>query len=401
MSPLSIGYLVPGHHLMRTAGPSRNVLSLAAELGRRAELTVAFRGVSERPASPPYSIVELDPGSAPASAVDDAAVRGQSPGELRAYMETLRTFVEQNDFDVVLEKSWLLSGYLAGLYRERRTPTAVVENLVRVWSRGFRAPRDLLGWARHRVVRAAVGRWMRKADLIIAETTPLARALVRHLDVRSVEVVGLGVDHQRFRPGARDAARRELGIDPARTVLLYFGVLDQTHDLTELLGALGSMNAAPELHVAGDGEQRARCQELAQGLPVRFHGRVPHERIPLFIHAADLCVAPYDRGAFPDGEVAYSTLKIPEAMASARAVATVPGVHTGSLIQDGVSGFLVENTAASWAQLLDALPDRAALDQMGARGAEHAASITWENTAERYLGLCEALAREYDGPRAG
>jgi glycosyltransferase involved in cell wall biosynthesis len=398
---LSIGYLVPGHHLMRTAGPSRNVLSLADALGRHADLTVGFRGALEQPTSSNYDVVELDPGSAPSEAVDDAAVRGMSMGDLRAYMDTLQTFVQRHDFDVVLEKSWLLSGYLASLYRERDTPTAVVENLVRVWTKGLRTPGDILGWARHRAVRTAVGRWMRQANLIIAETVPLANALVGHLDVRSVEVVGLGVDHGRFQPGDRGAARKALGLDPVVPLLLYFGVLDRTHDLTGVLGALRELDAPPALHIVGDGEERENYAELAAGLPVVFHGRVPHEEVAPFIHAADLCVAPYDRGAFPDGEVAYSTLKIPEAMACGRAVATVHGIHTGALIEDGVSGLLTDNTASAWASLLRALPPLRTLDEMGARAAQRAASITWEGTAERYLALCEGLASEYDGPSAG
>ena len=400
MSRLRVGYVVPGHHLLPTAGPTRNVLSLAAELGRHVDLTLAFRGVHERPRAAAFEVAELDPGSAPAAAVDDAAVRGLSVSALGAYVGRIRSFARQRDFDVVLEKSWLLSGYVASLYRRRGTPAAIVENLVRVWPGRLGSPADLLGWARHRAVRGLVGRWMRRADLVIAETEPLARSLARHLGVGSVEVVGLGVDHGRFRPGERAAARAALGIDPGRTLLLYFGVLDRTHDLSAVIGALGELAHPPELHVAGDGEQRGRYEELARGLPVVFHGRVPHERIPLFVQASDLCIAPYDPSAFPDGEVAYSTLKIPEAMACARAVATVPGAHTGALVENGVSGFTLDNTAAAWTRLLAGLPERAELDRLGAGGAERAAAITWERTAARYLELCRGLAEEHPGRNA-
>jgi glycosyltransferase involved in cell wall biosynthesis len=168
-----------------------------------------------------------------------------------------------------------------------------------------------------------------------------------------------------------------------------------------VIEALGRLAEPPELHVAGDGEERARYAALARGLPVVFHGRVPHERIPLFVQASDVCLAPYDPSAFPDGEVAYSTLKIPEAMACARAVATVPGTHTGSLVENGVSGFLVDNTVAAWTRLLEGLPARAELDRLGERGAARAAGITWERTAAGYLEVCRALAEKHPGRNAG
>ena len=391
MTRLSVGYLVPGHHLLTTAGPTRNVLSLAGALAEHADVTVAFRTVVDPPRAAPFRTVELDPGAAPApGAVDDAAVRGSGIGGLRRYMRTLKGFVDAHEFDVVLEKSWLLSGYLAARYRSRGVPAAVVENLVRVFGRQVASPADLVGWARHKAVRAAVGRWLRRADLIIAETAPLARALERHLGVapESVAVVGLGVDHERFQPAGRAAARAELGLDPERRLLLYFGVLDRTHDLAPLLTAVTEPD---ELHVLGDGEQRETYEELARGRPVVFHGRVPHARVPVFAAAADLCVAPYDRAVFPDGEIAYSTLKIPEAMACARPVATVPGEHTGSLVEHGVSGFLVDNTTAEWTRLLQGLPDRSELDAMGERAAARAGEITWERTAQGYLAACRRL----------
>jgi glycosyltransferase involved in cell wall biosynthesis len=98
--------------------------------------------------------------------------------------------------------------------------------------------------------------------------------------------------------------------------------------------------------------------------------------------------------------VTYSTLKIPEAMACARAVATVPGLHTGSLVEDGVSGFLVDNTVEAWTRLFQGLPARAELDRLGAGGAERAAAITWERSAAGYLEVCRRLAEKHPGRNA-
>jgi D-inositol-3-phosphate glycosyltransferase len=281
-------------------------------------------------------------------------------------------------------------------------PGAVVENNVRVW-RGAPSggPKGTTGALRARLSHAVAGtlvrRWLPRADAVIAETDALRRALVGHVGVPEarVAVVGLGVDHELFRPGDRAEARARLGLDPEARILLYFGVLDATHDLTAVLAAARS--GAAEVHVVGDGERRAEYEQLARGAPVHFHGRVPHAEVPTYIAAADLCLAPYARAAFTDGEIDYFTLKIPEAMACGRPVASVPAEQTRALIEHGESGFLVENTPAAWTALLGALPPRERLDEMGARARERASAITWRTSAEGYLAVCERVVL---GPRA-
>ena len=89
--------------------------------------------------------------------------------------------------------------------------------------------------------------------------------------------------------------------------------------------------------------------------------------------------------------MAYSTLKIPEAMACARPVATVPSRQTRELVEDGTSGFLLENGEALWVELLNRLPGAEELAKRGLEAAERAAHRTWEATAARYAELCERL----------
>ena len=396
MKRLRIAYLVPGHNLLPSAGPTRNVLSLAEALSELADVTVAFRRIADEPSSPPFEVHALEPGPPPADPVDDAAIRGTGVADLLAYTSALRTYAARQRFDVILEKSWLLSGYLAHVYRKRGVPGAVVETNVRVWSGGALGWDALRGWLRHRAVRAAVRRWLPRADGVIAETNALRRSLVRHLGVPSerVSVVGLGLDHVHFRPGNRAAAREQLGLSQDARVLLYFGVLDATHDLTATLTAVRDTAVTGlEVHVLGDGERRPLYERLVGDAPVHFHGRVPHAQMPAYIAASDLCLAPYAPEAFIDGEINYFTLKIPEAMACARPVATIPGEQTSALVEHGVSGFLVDNAPGAWGRLLAALPPREVLDGMGARAAERAAAITWRNTALGYLKVCQQLAR--------
>lgn len=393
--PLRVLYAVPGHHLVPTAGPTRNALSLA-RAWRGVELTLAFRRVAERPADASFALLELDPDGPPPAASDDAAVRGAGVLALARYLRRLRAFVERRagEFDVLLEKSWLFSGLLVRWAARRGLPGAVVENLVRVADPA--APP--LARLRHALVRRRVARDLAGAT-VVAETEELKEALVAHmrLDPARVHVVGLGVDHALFRPAEQAAARAALGLDPACAIALYSGAFDRTHDLVPALAALAQ--APPragglELHLLGDGVRRAEYEGLAaQAAPgaVRFHGRVPHERVPLWLAACDLALAPYDVRAFPDGRVAYSTLKIPEAMACARPVASVPSGHVLRLIDPGRSGLLLANTPAAWSELWGALPARASLAAMGRAAHDAVRALTWERTAAGYERVAASL----------
>jgi glycosyltransferase involved in cell wall biosynthesis len=89
--------------------------------------------------------------------------------------------------------------------------------------------------------------------------------------------------------------------------------------------------------------------------------------------------------------VGFATLKVREYLAAGRAVVTSrTGVLPG-LIQPGVSGFLLENDAATWTRfLLQELPDRGVLRTMGLRAADTLLE-SWEETARDYWRVCERL----------
>jgi glycosyltransferase involved in cell wall biosynthesis len=243
--------------------------------------------------------------------------------------------------------------------------------------------------------------YLRRLPVVIAETDELKALLMkrRGLAADRIEVVGLGVDHGLFRPMDQASARRTQGISTQATVLLYVGAMDEYHDLEPVIEALGRVrHPSLELHVVGEGEYRARCEAMARaaGLTARFHGHVPHARVPEHIAAADLCLAPYRTSAFWEGLVTFSTLKVPEYMACGRPVVGVPSGPIRKLIDDGVSGFLFPNDVSAWVPFLSALPSREQLALMGQAAARAVESVAWSTTARRYLEICETriLRRE-------
>lgn len=402
----SVCYLVAGHNLLSTAGPTRNVLSLARALSAFADVTVAFRRVLEPVGNEPFRVLEIDPvvaeGPGP---VDDAAVRGIGYLEFVAYLRTLDRFARRHltGFDVVLEKSWLLTGYATAWCGRQGVAAVPVVNLVplvrQIWNRPMKAAKN---W----VARDLSGRYLRQAPRLIAESDDLKASMVQRWRVppTRIEVVGLGVDRGLFHPADQDQARRACGISPDRTVLIYVGALDRAHDLGPVIAAITRLGDSPlELHLVGDGEHRAELERAAGGSPrVVFHGPVPHTAVPEFIASGDLCLAPYAPAFFPRGQVGYATLKVREYLASGRPVATSRSGVLPGLIRPGVTGFLLENDPAAWTRfLLQELPARNVLRTMGSAAAETSLE-SWEDTARAYWQVCErVLARSSEAAAVG
>ncbi len=378
------------------------MLSLAKALSRWADVTLAFRTVREPIESKEVKVLAIEPemeGSR--GRQDDVAAVGLNVFAHAAYLRKLRRFARQeaSSFDVVLEKGWRLSGFLAAAFAKHAVPAVLVENDVRFWSDSLGNVRMMAKYGAHRAAQGVASFYSRRTPLIIAETDELKRMLVatRGVAPERIEVVGLGVDHDLFRPLDRAASRAALGIQSGAFVLLYVGGMDTYHDVSPVIDALAKISMPLlELHLVGDGAYRSAYETRAKDarVPIRFHGQVPHERVPGFIAAADLCLAPYRVSAFPNETVSFSTLKIPEYMACGRPVASVPSGHIKNLISDQVSGFLFANDAPSWGAFLKTLPGRDKFKEMGRVASRTAESITWGKTAERYLDVCQRLVSQ-------
>ena len=397
---LKICYVVPGHNLLEEAGPTRNVLSVAEALSKWTEVTVAFRKIIKPVENCQYKMVELDPfGKTPDDPVDDGAIRGTGLLDFLRYLKTLKSIVQEtsSQFDVILEKSWILSGYLISAYQKQGVPGVLVENIVRTWNEPIRDLYSLTRYFRYKYAQAMIGRFLGRIPAVIAETDELKESIVKRWRVpeNKISVVDLGVDSQLFRPEEQAQARQELGIDLNAEVMLYVGAMDDCHDLSPVIEA---MNHKPvpslELHLVGNGNHSERFREVASkgSARVYFHGLVPHERVPKYIAAADVCLAPYNVNFFPEKEVAYSILKVHEYLSCGRPVISVPSARLFKLIQPDVTGFLMPHEVSAWQKFLDDFPSRERFKTMANEVTDRHSHHGWDKTAKEYFKICEALA---------
>ena len=108
----------------------------------------------------------------------------------------------------------------------------------------------------------------------------------------AVDLLPIGVDHVRFQPGPSRSAL--LAGEPR---LLHVASLVPVKGQRDLLRAFAKVRQSVPgagLNIVGDGPLRDPLARLAAELGVsqqlRFHGHVPHEALPDYYRAADLCV---------------------------------------------------------------------------------------------------------------
>lgn len=211
-------------------------------------------------------------------------------------------------------------------------------------------------------------------------------------------VIPPGVDTDRFTPldaPARRAARKRLGLDPDRPLVVSVSRLVPRKGMDVLVRAVAALAPASPgvtLAIAGDGRDRPRLERVAAATaaPVRFLGRVPDPELPALYGAGDVfAMLCRDRwlGLEQEG------FGIVFLEAAACAVPQVAGRSGGSheAVEDGVTGVVVDPrsvpaAATALAGLLRDPERRAAMGE--AARARAVRSFTYDTLAGR---LHEAL----------
>ncbi|MFD4994017.1 glycosyltransferase family 4 protein [Cellulosimicrobium cellulans] len=251
----------------------------------------------------------------------------------------------------------------------------------------FTAARDAVRYrgSSHRVV----------VNLTRSERDAL-RGTYPRLRARTV-VIGNGVDVARFAPPApaeRARARAAAGVPEDAVHVVFVGHEFDRKGLDLLLAAAADL---PAVHVSVVGgtpdmlaDVRARVARLGTTDRVHLSGRVP-DPLP-WLHAADALALPsaYEANA----------LVVLEALACGVPVVATPVGYAPDVIEDGVTGWLVERTVDG---VRTGLAAAAALDddarhEVGARCRAAAERHDWDAVARRYLELATALTTPRSEP---
>jgi len=183
---------------------------------------------------------------------------------------------------------------------------------------------------------------LRNAAVVISVDSKEAR-IARELGVPAerVHVIPNGVDLERFRPGDKLAARRELGLPESGRLLVTVAHLGVRKGHRETIQALARMPADVRLVLVGGDPQRGRntkaLRELSQSLGledrVLLVGRQPHDRVPLYFRAADLSVLASWREGCPN--------VVLESLASGTPVVASDVGSVSDMLENGRNGKII------------------------------------------------------------
>lgn len=188
----------------------------------------------------------------------------------------------------------------------------------------------LMSGIAHTFVFDLVKRNIRMSDYVITNSHTL-RNTIRNtvaLNEQEISVIPNGFDVGLFNPMPKEEARRAIGVPESSHVLLYYGSIDVWVDFEALVRLVNRVRGVYDralLVIVGlshNSSMRADLDRLVDKYKLRENVLLlppqPYEKVPEFVNAADITVAPY-KNVLKNYVV---PLKILESLACARPVIT-------------------------------------------------------------------------------
>ena len=218
-----------------------------------------------------------------------------------------------------------------------------------------------------------VERWLARASDALVAVSPQVRDDLAALGVAPREkfaVVRLGIELERrvaAELGAREEARRLLGVPPERFLVGWTGrmtAVKRTDDVLLALAGLRRRGVDAALCMVGDGPDRKRVEERARALGIAracLYLGYQEDVAPWYAAFDAVVLASVNEG---------TPVSVIEALAAARPVVATRVGGVPDVVRDGVDGFLVASgDVEALAERLHRLAgDRALREQMGAAG---------------------------------
>lgn len=224
------------------------------------------------------------------------------------------------------------------------------------------------------------------AEHIIAFSQNEKDAIVNFYGGRPQNVTTLpcGVDLSLFRPLEQKESLKQLDLSD-HNVILCVGRLESLKGIDVLINSTSHINSPKPLKViivGGDSDITYRqnyLQSLVEKLHlshvVRFEGRIPHDLLPVYYNAADVCVVPSQYESF--GLVALEAMACGTPVIASR----VGGLPT--IIKHGSTGYLKSwrcpETFATSVEMIIKNPNLQTT--MGKNARLRAESMSWSNLA--------------------
>jgi glycosyltransferase involved in cell wall biosynthesis len=302
--------------------------------------------------------------------------------------------------DVIYRRHTLFNSeyFLAKLFRipSVKEVNGLIADSARTGKLGDRFSMQVFDWIEHFS--------MPKADRIIVVASKMKKVLHKDYNIPENKIVWIenGANTDLFKPMDAKKARNELNLDQSEHYICFVGQFWRTLGIDCLIKSLPYiLEKCPQTRflVVGGGGIKEELIELAEQLNVSdkviFTGIVPYHRVPLYINASDICVAPFIKKR--NERTGVSALKIYEYGACGKPIVTsrLPGLE---FVEQSGAGVLVDpDSPEELAEAIMKLIQNPELrKQMGANGRKHVVEgHSWESVARRVGEVCQQALENY------
>lgn len=242
-------------------------------------------------------------------------------------------------------------------------------------------------WIRTKVIPSYIRWFADQCDLVLAPSAGMQRVLRGYGMKSRSAVFPTGLEERFFRTSPERAMRirKEWGRGK-KHLLVTVSRLEREKNYGFLLRGIAGLRdrIGDDFHVLilGDGSQKAELKVRASILGIQdmvtFVGNVPNDQVRDYLEAADLFL--FASTSETQGIV------LAEAMAAGAPVVAVRAVGTDDIIENGVNGFLTEESEEEWAGCAAEILSCGNLEKM-----REAARLSAENYRASKLAIYEAM----------
>jgi len=251
---------------------------------------------------------------------------------------------------------------------------------------------------------------MAEADRLIVATRAEEAQMqwLYHADTSRLTVIPPGVDVRMFYPRPMDEAKRQIGVDPDKIMLLFVGRIEPLKGVETLLRAVAILrergvcqcdelvlsiiggDSAENPMVRNAEMERLKLLREALGIAdlVTFLGKQDQDALPDYYAAADVVIMPSHYESF--GMVAL------EAMACGTPVIASEVGGLAFLIKDGETGFHVpdRDPDALAGRICEIITNPLLRAKLGGQAAEYAQGYAWSVIADRIMEVYHTVLAE-------
>jgi len=241
----------------------------------------------------------------------------------------------------------------------------------------------------------------RYCDRIVSVTDRLKDELVRLYSIpeNKIHVINNGANTDVFKPLDLEQTKSRLKLENSKKYVCFVGNLAAWQGVEFLIRASPLiLEKCPDARflIVGDGVMKDSLMKITSELRLSdkfiFTGRIPYENVPLYINAADVCVAPFIKER--NSKIGLSALKTYEYLACGKPIvaSSISGVR--DLIESSGGGVSVapENPEELAAAVVKLLLDENSRVLMGDKGRRYVVeNHSWDGVARKILDMCKDI----------